>query len=79
MFKQVPSSEMEAGKGSLKPKLDVALKLGNTFKSKCKLVFNTTLGRKTVYTTIWNVTENHVELKGGTTLLISSIEDIRLV
>jgi len=78
-FQQIPCSDDKKQKTIVKPKLKVALKLGNTFKSKCKLVFNTTTGRKTVYGTIWNVTDQHLELKGGTSLLISSIEDIRLV
>jgi hypothetical protein len=78
-FKQLPIDKVETSLDSLISNLNMALKLGNTFKSKCKLVFNTTVGNKFVYATIWNVTNEHVELKGGTILLISAIIDIKLI
>lgn len=78
-FEQVPCIDDVEGSENVRSKLNMVLKLGNTFKSRCKLVFNTTTGRKAVYGIIWNVTDEYLELKGGTTLLISSIEDIKLV
>lgn len=75
-FRQVPVSP-DTHVTPLKSKLELALKLGNTFNGKCNLIFHTTAGNKKVHTSIWNVTDEHIELKGGETLLISSIVDIQ--
>lgn len=48
-----------------KMNLNRALILGNAYRRKIKLTFETTDGLKQVETTIWAVTEKNVVLKGG--------------
>ncbi|WP_353132030.1 hypothetical protein [Pseudopedobacter sp.] len=60
----------------LRDKLEGALRLGNTFKSKANIVFNTTSGPKRVETTIWNVTPDYLELKGGVLISTHSLLEI---
>lgn len=60
----------------LKEKLQNALRLGNEFKSKANIVFNTTAGPKRVETTIWNVTPDYLELKGGINISTHSLLEI---
>lgn len=58
-------------------KLQNAARLGNEFKSKVILVFQTEEGPKQVETTVWAVTENYIQLKSGMYLPIQSILDVR--
>lgn len=60
----------------LKSKLDSALRLGNEFKSKASIVFMTTDGPKRVETTVWNVTPDYIELKGGIIISTHSLLEI---
>ena len=60
----------------LKEKLESALRLGNEFKSKASIVFNTTEGVKNVETTVWNVTPDYLELKGGVLISTHSLLEI---
>lgn len=60
----------------LKEKLGHALRLGNAFKSKASILFNTTEGPKRVETTVWNVTSDFIELKGGVNISTHSLLDI---
>lgn len=53
-------------------------RLGNEFKGKCSITFNTTNGAKMVNTTVWSVTENYCQLKGGISIPLSSIIEVRL-
>jgi hypothetical protein len=53
------------------------LKGGNTFQVKAKIVFQTLQGLKAVKTTIWNVSETHVALKGGLTIPVHSILEVQ--
>lgn len=53
-------------------------RLGNEFKGKCVIAFNTTEGSKKVNTTVWSVTEDYVQLKGGISIPLSSIIGVRL-
>lgn len=57
-------------------KLKGALRLGNAFKAKINLVFNTTEGPKKVETTVWNVSPDFVELKGGVIIPVQSILEV---
>jgi hypothetical protein len=53
------------------------LKGGNAFQVKAKIVFQTLQGLKAVNTTIWNVSETHVALKGGLTIPVHSILEVQ--
>ena len=61
---------------SLQKKLDEAQRLGNEFKSKAVITFNTTIGPKKVDTTVWAVTEKFVQLKNNIHIPIKSLIDI---
>ncbi|WP_316815303.1 hypothetical protein [Pedobacter nyackensis] len=60
----------------LRDKLNSAQRLGNEFKSKADITFNTKQGPKTVSTTVWQVTEKYIQLKNGIHIPISSLLDI---
>nr|WP_068892989.1 hypothetical protein [Pedobacter panaciterrae] len=60
----------------LRDKLNSAQRLGNEFKSKADITFNTTEGPKTVNTTVWSVTESYIQLKSGVHIPLSSLIDI---
>ena len=56
--------------------LNYATRLGNEFKGKTVITFETTKGPRTVETTIWSVTDNYMILKGGTNIPLASIIDL---
>ncbi|MES2455724.1 MAG: hypothetical protein V4594_09300 [Bacteroidota bacterium] len=60
----------------LRSKLNSAQRLGNEFKSKADITFNTKEGPKTVNTTVWSVTEKYVQLKNGIHIPLNSLIDI---
>ena len=60
----------------LQSKLHSAQRLGNEFKSKADITFNTKEGPKTVSTTVWSVTEKYLQLKNGIHIPLSSLIDI---
>ena len=60
----------------LRDKLNSAQRLGNEFKSKADITFNTKEGPKTVNTTVWSVTERYVQLKNGIHIPLNSLIDI---
>ena len=60
----------------LRDKLNAAQRLGNEFKSKADITFNTKGGAKTVSTTVWSVTEKYLLLKSGIHLPLNSLIDI---
>ncbi|WP_443946554.1 hypothetical protein ACJVDH_05440 [Pedobacter sp. AW1-32] len=60
----------------LKAKLDEAQRLGNEFKSKATITFNTTIGPKKVDTTVWAVTDRFIQLKNNVHIPIKSLIDI---
>lgn len=64
-----PSEELLA-------KLASAQRLGNEFKSKAVIAFNTKQGVKKVSTTVWSVTEKYLQLKNNVHVPIKSIVDI---
>jgi hypothetical protein len=73
-FKIVKAAEDHAVE--LKNKLESALRLGNEFKSKANITFMTTDGPKRVETTVWNVTPDYIELKGGIIISTHSLLEI---
>jgi len=66
----------EDNSGSLQKKLDEAQRLGNEFKSKAVITFNTTIGPKRVDTTVWAVTEKYIQLKNNIHIPLKSLIDI---
>lgn len=58
--------------------LDGAMALGNDYKQKVKITFETTEGIYTVETTVWAVTDNHVELKAGKDIPIKAIRVVEI-
>lgn len=59
-----------------KEQLNYSVRLGNEFKSKTSITFNTDEGLRTVYTTVWSLTENYIQLKAGILIPLSSITDV---
>ncbi len=57
-------------------KLDYATRLGNEFKAKSNIVFQTDSGPKRVETTIWAHDENYLQLKNGIILPLRSLIDV---
>ena len=56
--------------------LQYSCRLGNEFKGKTVITFETTKGPCAVETTIWSVTDNHLMIKGGVDIPLSSVIDI---
>lgn len=57
-------------------KLDYGVRLGNEFKGKTVITFQTTEGERTVTTTIWSATDKYINLKGGISIPLTSITDL---
>ena len=73
-YKLARASEDHASE--LRQKLRGALRLGNEFKSKAIITFQTVDGPKRVETTVWTLTENFLQLKNGVVLPLGSLLDI---
>lgn len=54
-------------------KLRSAQRLGNEFKSKTTIVFQTEDGSKRVETTVWSLTERYIQIKNGILIPLKSI------
>lgn len=59
-------------------RLFLAMLMGNNFRSKVRIVFNTLEGYKEVFTTVWATTEKFILLKGGAFIPIESIAHVEL-
>ncbi len=53
--------------------LQYAARLGNEFKGKTAITFETTQGPCEVETTVWSVTEKYLQLKGGILIPLQSV------
>jgi hypothetical protein len=62
--------------GELQEKLHGALRLGNEFKSKAVITFQTLDGPKRVETTVWTLTDDCLQIKNGIVLPLGSLLDI---
>lgn len=70
-------TKAEAGnKNITKEKLERALRLGNEFKSKTVITFQTDEGPKKIETTVWSVTDDFIQIKGGVALPLYSLINI---
>lgn len=54
-------------------KLSDAQRLGNEFKSKVTLVFNTEDGPMRVETTVWSLTDKYIQIKSGVLIPLTAI------
>lgn len=59
-------------------KLQQAMQLSNSDKQKAKIVFKDLVGFNFVYTTVWFVSDMHVQLKSGILMPIAAIIDVIL-
>ena len=59
-----------------KKELAYAVRLGNEFKGKTTITFETSEGSRTVETTVWSLTETYIVLKSGTTIPLNSITEV---
>jgi hypothetical protein len=50
-----------------------ATRLGNEFKGKTAITFETKEGPYTVETTVWSVTDDSLQLKGGTVIPLNAL------
>ena len=57
-------------------KLSYAVRLGNEFKGKTTITFETKQVPKTVETTVWSLGEDYLQLKGGTVIPLNSIIEV---
>jgi len=73
-YKIIDAPESHASE--LRYKLQSAVRLGNEFKSKSTITFNTLNGPKRVETTVWMLTEDYIQLKNGVLIPLSSLLDI---
>jgi hypothetical protein len=59
-----------------KQELSYAVRLGNEFKGKTTITFETSEGLRTVQTTVWSLTDKYIVLKGGVTVPLNSIVEV---
>lgn len=70
-YKLIPA---ESNKGDeIRAMLQDAVRLGNEFKSKVAIAFNTTDGPKKVETTVWSLTEKYIQIKNGILIPLNTI------
>jgi hypothetical protein len=81
-FIHFPQHEVLKSKVSLENResqLSQACRLGNEYKGKVRIVFQSAEGIKEVHTTIWNVSDNVVSLKGGIIIPIRCIYSVEIM
>ncbi|UIR56890.1 hypothetical protein LZQ00_03495 [Sphingobacterium sp. SRCM116780] len=54
-------------------KLKGAVRLGNEFKSKTSIAFQTEAGPKRVETTVWSLSDKYLQIKSGVLIPLRSI------
>jgi len=73
---QFPLKDVLSGRDPIverRSDIEKATRLGNMFKSKVKIVFEDSEGKKIVETTIWGTDEKNVLLKNGITIPIHRV------
>jgi len=58
--------------------LEKAMILGNGYKGKVKIVFETQEGTKAVETTVWQAGQDNIMLKGGINIPIRCIREVHI-
>ena len=74
-----PSEDVERSKDQTKilfHKLSRSMVLGNIHRTKMKIIFEDSEGRKEVRTTIWAVGDKNIVLKKGVIIPINRVVDI---
>lgn len=56
-----------------------AMLLGNGYKGKVRIYFETTEGIKAVETTVWQASDKNISLKGGTIIPVHAIHEVRWI
>lgn len=59
-------------------RLERAMLLGNAYKGKTRIIFNTDDGDRVVETTVWATTERSIQLKGGVSIPVRAIREVIL-
>lgn len=54
-------------------KLNDAQRLGNEFKSKVTIIFNTEDGPMRIETTVWSLTDKYIQIKSGVLIPLAAI------
>lgn len=62
----------------LRGKLNDAQRLGNEFKSKASIVFNTVDGPLRVETTVWSLTDKYVQIKSGVLIPLAAVIQVEI-
>lgn len=57
-------------------KLERAVRLGNEYKGKTQITFMTDQGPKRIETTVWTLTENHIQIKGSVAIPLTSLMEL---
>ena len=70
-YKLIPATDTKVD--DLLAKLNDAQRLGNEFKSKVSIAFNTEDGPLRVETTVWSLTERYIQIKSGILIPLISI------
>ena len=65
--------------GKIRRHLNWAMKLGNTYRNKVKILFQDDEGLKQVETTIWAAGDKNIALKAGVTIPIHRIIEIKFL
>ncbi|WP_313375922.1 hypothetical protein [Chishuiella sp.] len=58
-------------------KLNGAVRLGNEFKSKAYITFQTEKGPKKIETTVWSVTDKFLQIKNGVLIPLDSLINVQ--
>ena len=58
--------------------IELAMRLGNNYKGKAKIIFEDSTGVHQVETTIWGVTDKRIILKGDLVIPIHRIHKIKM-
>lgn len=58
--------------------LETAVKLGNSYKEKIRIIFRDDTGLKMVETAVWQATQKHIVLKGGIIIPFNRVESVQL-
>lgn len=61
----------------LNNKLQYAMSLGNLHQTKIKIIFEDSEGLKEVQTTVWVAGDNFISLKGGISIPVRRIVEVR--
>jgi len=56
--------------------LQYATRLGNEFKGKTTITFETTQGPRSISTTVWSVTDRYLQIKGGQNIPLNSLIEV---